>query len=250
MISNSPQENSNLQRMRHSAAHLMAAAVSSIWPEAKFGVGPAIKNGFYYDIDLPVSLTSKDLKKIEKKMRQLKKKKISYERVEIPIDEAISRMENKDQDYKVDLLNLLKEKGSTAVLKETGDDDAVGIEDGSGGVASVSLYTVGDFVDLCKGPHVNDTGEIGEFKLTTIAGAYWRGNENNNQLQRIYGIVFNTKEEVKHYLWQQEEAKKRDHRKLGQQLEIFTISEAVGAGLPLWLPNGTVLRDELEKFAK
>ncbi len=250
MISNSVQQNSELQKMRHSAAHLMAAAVSSIWPEAKFGVGPAIKNGFYYDIDLPNSLTQKDIEKIEKKMRELKNKNISYERIELLIDEAISEMEKRGQIYKVDLLKLLKEKGSTAVLKETGDDDALGIQDGESGLTSVSFYTVGNFIDLCRGPHVNSTADIGVFKLTNIAGAYWRGNEKNNQLQRVYGVVFETQEDLEYYLWQQEEAKKRDHRKLGQELELFSLSESVGLGLPLWLPNGTVLRDELEKLAK
>lgn len=250
MISNLASQNIDLQKTRHSAAHLMAAAISSLWSEAKFGVGPAIKNGFYYDIDLPNPLTQKDLEKIEKKMRELKNRNIPYERMELPIDQAISEMEKRGQVYKVDLLKLLKEKGSTAVVKETGDDDAVDIQDAESGVTSVSFYTLGDFIDLCKGPHVNRTGDIGVFKLTNIAGAYWRGNENNSQLQRVYGVVFETKEDLEHYLWQQEEAKKRDHRKLGQELELFIISESVGLGLPLWLPNGTVLRDELEKLAK
>jgi threonyl-tRNA synthetase len=250
MISNSSSQNMGLQKMRHSAAHLMAAAVSKLWTEAKFGVGPAIKNGFYYDIDLPNPLTPKDLEKIEKKMRELKNRNLPYERIDLTIDEAISEMEKRGQVYKVDLLKLLKEKGSTAVIKETGDDDAVSTEDEESGVTSVSFYSLGEFMDLCKGPHLNSTDDIGVFKLTNIAGAYWRGNEKNKQLQRVYGVVFETKEDLELYLWQQEEAKKRDHRKLGQELELFTISESVGLGLPLWLPNGTVLRDELEKLAK
>ncbi|CAL1549061.1 unnamed protein product, partial [Lymnaea stagnalis] len=212
--------------MRHSAAHLMAAAVSAIWSDAKFGVGPAIENGFYYDLDLPVSLTPKDLEKIEQKMRELKNKKLPYERVEVPVDEAIAEMERLGQTYKVELLALLKEK------------------------VTISLYRTGDFVDLCRGPHVNNTSEIGTFKLMNIAGAYWRGNEKNPQLQRIYGTAFETKEELEKHLWQLEEAKKRDHRKLGQDLDIFTFSEDIGQGLPLWLPNGTVIREELEKLAK
>ncbi|MCD9186505.1 MAG: threonine--tRNA ligase [Pyrinomonadaceae bacterium] len=246
----SQEHRENLERMRHSAAHLMAAAVSAIWSDAKFGVGPAIENGFYYDLDLPVSLTPKDLEKIEQKMRELKNKKLPYERVEVPVDEAIAEMERLGQTYKVELLALLKEKGSTAVAKETGDDDAVGVSDSGDGEVSISLYRTGDFVDLCRGPHVNNTSEIGTFKLMSIAGAYWRGNEKNPQLQRIYGTAFQTKEELEKHLWQLEEAKKRDHRKLGQELDIFTFSEDIGQGLPLWLPNGTVIREELEKLAK
>jgi threonyl-tRNA synthetase len=203
MISNSSSQNMGLQKMRHSAAHLMAAAVSKLWTEAKFGVGPAIKNGFYYDIDLPNPLTPKDLEKIEKKMRELKNRNLPYERIDLTIDEAISEMEKRGQVYKVDLLKLLKEKGSTAVIKETGDDDAVSTEDEESGVTSVSFYSLGEFMDLCKGPHLNSTDDIGVFKLTNIAGAYWRGNEKNKQLQRVYGVVFETKEDLELYLWQQ-----------------------------------------------
>ncbi|NWJ44938.1 MAG: threonine--tRNA ligase [Chloroflexi bacterium] len=240
---------SELMQMRHSAAHLMAAAVQQLWPDARFGVGPAVKNGFYYDMDLPVQLTPEDLGKIEQKMRELKNKKLPFERVELPVDDAIAEMDKRGQAYKVELLQLLKEKGSTAVAKETGDADVVDT-DSSGGVTSVSFYKTGDFVDLCRGPHVNSTVQIGAFKLMNIAGAYWRGNEKNKQLQRLYGAAFATKEELDQYLWQLEEAKKRDHRKLGQELDIFVISDEVGPGLPLWMPNGTVLRDELERLSK
>jgi threonyl-tRNA synthetase len=239
----------DLEKMRHSTSHLMAAAVQSLWPEAKFGVGPAVKNGFYYDMDLPVQLTPADLNKIEQKMRELRNKKLPYERMEFSIDEAIDEMDKRGQVYKVELLKLLKEKGSTAVVKETGDDDLVG-EDESGGVSKVSFYKTGDFLDLCRGPHVENSSQVGAFKLMNIAGAYWRGNEKNPQLQRVYGAAFNNKEELDQYLWQLEEAKKRDHRKLGQELDIFTFSEDVGQGLPLWLPNGGILREELEKLAK
>ncbi|MEI6044762.1 MAG: threonine--tRNA ligase [Chloroflexota bacterium] len=238
-----------LERMRHSAAHLMAAAVQQLWPTARFGVGPAVKNGFYYDLDLPVQLTQADLGKIEQKMRELKNKKLPYERIELPVDEAIAEMERRGQTYKVELLNLLKEKGSTAVAKETGDEDVIGSNE-SGGVAQVSFYKTGEFLDLCRGPHVESSNQIAVFKLMNIAGAYWRGNEKNPQLQRLYGAVFSTKEELDHYLWQLEEARKRDHRKLGQELDIFTFSDDVGQGLPLWMPNGTVIREELEKLAK
>ena len=238
-----------LETMRHSAAHLMAAAVQDLYPEAKFGVGPPIEYGFYYDIELPVTLTPEDLKKIEKRMLQLKNKGLGYERIEVPIDEAIKIMQEKGQTYKVELLNLLKERGSTAVLKETGDAN-VADSDEAEGASHVSLYKTGEFLDLCRGPHVESTKEIGVFKLMRIAGAYWRGNEKNPQLQRLYGVAFETKDELKAHLHMLEEAKKRDHRRLGQELGIFTISEEVGRGLPLWLPNGTVIREELEKLAK
>ena len=244
------EEHAELERMRHSASHLMAAAVYAIWPKAKFGVGPAIEYGFYYDIDLPVALTPKDLEKIEQKMREIKNKKVPYEKIEMPIDEAITKMERLGQTYKVELLELLKDKGSTAVAKETGDDDAVGVSEESNGDLKVSFYKTGEFVDLCRGPHVDTSADVGVFKLTNIAGAYWRGNEKNPQLQRIYGIAFNNEEDLEKHLWQLEESRKRDHRKLGQELDLFTFSEDVGQGLPLWLPNGVVIREELEKLAK
>ncbi|GCE28771.1 threonine--tRNA ligase [Dictyobacter alpinus] len=238
-----------LDRMRHSTAHLMAAAVQLLWPDAKFGVGPAIKNGFYYDIELPAALTPKDLERIETKMRELKNKKLPYERVEMDIDAAIEEMTQRKQPYKVELLNLLKERGSTAVVEETGDSDAVGVSSDQG-VDKVSFYKTGHFVDLCRGPHVDATNQIGVFKLMSIAGAYWRGNEKNPQLQRLYGTAFNTKEELEHYLWFLEEAKKRDHRRLGQELDLFTFSDLVGGGLPLFTPKGTVIRDLLEEFVQ
>lgn len=238
-----------IETMRHSTAHLMAAAVQSLYPEARFGVGPAIEHGFYYDIELPVSLTPKDLERIEQRMRELQKRDLPFERIEVPIDEAIEIMRERGQTYKVELLNLLKERGSTAIAKETGDAN-VAESAGQGGVSVVSLYKTGDFLDLCRGPHVKSTKEIGVFKLMRIAGAYWRGNEKNPQLQRIYGVAFNTREELKAHLQMLEEAKKRDHRRLGQALGIFTISDDVGKGLPLWLPNGTIIREELEKLAK
>ena len=240
----------DLDRMRHSTAHLMAAAVQLLWPEAKFGVGPAIKNGFYYDIELPEPLTPKDLGRIEQKMRELKNKKLGYERIEVGIDEAIEEMSKRNQPYKVELLNLLKERGSTAVVQETGDAEAVGLSEGQEGSSVVSFYQTGHFLDLCRGPHVEDTTHIGVFKLMSIAGAYWRGNENNPQLQRLYGTAFNTKEELDHYLWLLEESKKRDHRRLGQELDLFTFSDLVGGGLPLFTPKGTLVRDLLEEFVQ
>ena len=249
MNEKAPLDSEALHKMRHSCSHLMAAAIHQLWPTAKFGVGPAIENGFFYDVELPETIKLEDLEKIELAMRQLKNKKLPFERIEVPIDEAIGLMDKLGQGYKVELLNLLKEKGSTAVAKDTGDDDAVGVSEGQGGVATISLYKTGDFIDLCRGPHVRNTSEIGQFKLTKLAGAYWRGDAKNPQLQRIYGICFPTKEELEHELWRIEEAKKRDHRKIGQELELFTFSADVGAGLPLWLPKGTAMRQELEFLA-
>lgn len=237
-----------LNTMRHSAAHLMAVAIQQLWPEAKFGVGPTTRNGFYYDVDLPVSLSTEDLPRIEVKMREIRKAKFPYVCRMADIDEAIATMERANQPYKVELLGLLKERGTTAVTKETGDEGLVEAGDGQG-VTRVSLYETGSFLDLCRGPHVAHTGEIGAFKLVNVAGAYWRGNEKNPQLQRIYGVAFHSEEELKAELQRLEDAKLRDHRRLGRDLEIFTFAEEVGPGLPLWLPNGAVLRKELERLA-
>lgn len=237
-----------LEQMRHSAAHLMAAAIQQIWPEARFGVGPTTKNGFFYDVDLPVSLTPEDLPRIENKMRELRNKKLPFVRRAMPIDEAIAHMDKAGQTFKVQLLHLLRDKGSTAVAKETGDDCAA-VEEGAGGASEVSFYETGSFTDLCRGPHVADAGKIGAFRLTSIAGAYWRGSEKNPQLQRIYGLAYRSEAELKAELERIEEARRRDHRRLGRELEIFTTVEEVGAGLPLWLPNGAVMRKELERLA-
>ncbi len=244
------EQEAQLERMRHSAAHLMAAAVSALWPEAKFGVGPAIKHGFYYDILLPVPLGPPELQKIEKKMRELRNKKLAYVRRELPIDEAIAEMQKRNQTFKVELLGLLKERGSTAVAKETGDESVVAEGEGGAAASTVSFYQTGEFVDLCRGPHVNLTTEIGAFKLTTVAGAYWRGDERNPQLQRVYGLCFNTQEELDHHLHMLEEARRRDHRRLGQELDLFTFSDLVGPGLPLFTPKGTLLRRLLEDFVQ
>jgi threonyl-tRNA synthetase len=240
--------NDTLYRMRHSCAHVFAAAVQSLWTDAHFGVGPPTANGFYYDIDLDTELKQADLSLIEERMRDIVKKNIPFERLELPIDQAIKFMEDHHQPYKVELLNLLKHSGSTAVAKETGDESAVGESD-SQGVDSVSFYKVGAFTDLCRGPHVSNSSEIGVFKLKTIAGAYWRGDSKNPQLQRIYGLCFKDKADLEHCEWQLEQAALRDHRKLGKELELFAISADVGAGLPLWLPRGMAIRDELERLA-
>lgn len=236
-----------LETMRHSCSHVMAAAILQLYPEARFGVGPAIDNGFYYDILTDEPVREEDLARIESAMRKLRKGKKRFSRQDISMDEAISQMDEMGQNFKVELMQLLKERGSTAVAKETGD---AAIADDDSGLDEVSFYKTGDFIDLCKGPHVDHSGQIGVFKLTTIAGAYWRGDENNQQLQRIYGLCFNTQEELDAEIWRLEELKKRDHRRVGRDLELFMFSPEVGSGLPLWLPKGVVIRQELELLAQ
>ncbi|MFW6300594.1 MAG: aminoacyl--tRNA ligase-related protein, partial [Oceanicaulis sp.] len=230
---------------RHSAAHLMAAAVKDLYPNAQFGVGPATETGFFYDIKLDETLTVEDLQKIEKRMKELRKKKHRFEREDLPVDDAIQYMERENQPFKVELLKLLRDKGSTAIAKETGDESVV-----ADGVDTISFYRTGDFVDLCRGPHVDHSGEVGHFKLRSIAGAYWRGDQKNAQLQRIHAVAFPTKEELDAELHRLEEQAKRDHRKIGKELGLFTLVEEVGAGLPMWLPAGNVIRDELERLAR
>lgn len=238
-----------LDRMRHTCAHLMAAAIQDIWPKAKFGVGPTTTNGFYYDVDLEHNITEEDLQKIEQRMKELRNKKLEVKRTELDIDDAIAFMDKSGQTFKVELLNLLKTKGTTSIVEETGDASAIGIS-GSADKPVISFYQIDDFVDLCRGPHVENTKEIGAFKLNAISGAYWRGNAKNAQLQRIYGLCFADKQELDAEVERLEQVKLRDHRRLGKQLDIFTVNPDVGAGLPLWLPNGTILRDELEYFAR
>lgn len=251
------EKENSLHIMRHSCSHLLAASLQKFRPGCKIGVGPVTQNGFYYDVWVEPRLTEEDLVLIEEKMRALSKQKIPFVRLEMIIDEAILKMQALNQPYKVELLELLKEKGSTAVAKEMEDEDLLN-DSGSLGtvnnrepaITNVSLYQTGEFLDLCRGPHVSDTSQTGCFKLTHLAGAYWRGNEKNAQLQRIYGICFASFEELQQELWRIEQAKLRDHRKLGKELNIFTFSDEVGVGLPLWLPNGMVLREELEYLAK
>ena len=238
-----------LYKMRHSLAHLTAAAVKELWPTAKFGVGPVVKDGFYYDIDLgDVTISEADFPKIEKRMKKLIAEDQKFERLEKNIDEAIAWAKENNQPYKVELLNDLKRAGTT-VAKDL-DSKELGLEsiDGSK-IEKVSFYKNGDFVDLCRGPHVNSTKEIGAFKLMRVAGAYWRGNENNPQMQRLYGVAFETQEELDTYLKNLEEAKMRDHRKLGKELDLYTFSNLVGSGLPLFTPRGTALRDVLAKYS-
>ncbi len=237
--------------MRHSLAHIMATAVTMLWPGAKLGVGPVVENGFYYDIDLgpDVKISEEDFPRIEEEMRKVIAENQPFERSEQAIDEAIGWAQAANQPYKEELLNDLKREGTT-VAKDL-DAAELGLKaEGDSKIESVSFYQNGSFKDLCRGPHVEHTGKVGAFKLMRIAGAYWRGNEKNAQMQRLYGVAFATPKELRQYLDLLEEAKKRDHRKLGQELDLFTISELVGPGLPLFTPRGTVLRNELVKFSE
>jgi threonyl-tRNA synthetase len=210
----------------HSSAHLLAEAVESQFPGVKFWVGPALDKGFYYDMDLgDRKLTEEDLASLEKKMSELAKRNSLFIRKEISKPEAVAYFEGKGDEYKLDLLS--------------------GLDDGS-----ITFYTQGDFTDLCRGPHIPNTGFIKAIKLTNIAGAYWKGNENNKQLTRVYGVTFPNQKELDEYLAMLEEAKKRDHRKLGKELGIYTMDDEVGPGLVLWMPNGTIIIEELEKLAK
>jgi len=244
------QQNDQLYAMRHSLAHIMATATMTLWPEAKLGVGPVVENGFYYDIDIPgVTISTDDFKKIEKQMYKVINQKQDFVRSEKSIDEALKWADKAGQPYKTELLNDLKRSGTT-VAKDLDADELGTISDGSSAVENVSFYTNGEFTDLCRGPHVENTGKVGAFKLMRVAGAYWRGKEGNPQMQRLYGVAFATKEELKQHLLMLEEAKKRDHRKLGQELDLFTFSDLVGPGLPLFTPRGTVLRDLIGKFSQ
>lgn len=241
----------NLYAMRHSLAHIMATAITTLWPSAKLGVGPVVENGFYYDVDLGEdSLSEDDFKRIEETMRKVIKEKQAFERFELPVDEAIKWSKDSKQPYKEELLNDLKRAGTT-VAKDLDADELGTIAEGSdAAVENVSFYRNGDFTDLCRGPHVESTDKVGAFKLLRVSGAYWRGNEKNAQMQRVYGVAFETKEELKQYLEMLEEAKRRDHRKLGKELDLFTISEMVGAGLPLITPRGSVLRESLMGYSQ
>ena len=239
-------ENSEkMQKMRHSLAHIMAAAIQRLYPEAKFGVGPAIDDGFYYDIDLGEDKISElNFNKIEKVMKRIISESQDFVYSELPIEDAIAWAKDNNQPYKLELLEDLKNSGTTnAKILAEGD-----FETGNG-VDTVSFYTNGNYVDLCKGPHLDNTKEVGVFKLIRVAGAYWRGDENRPQMQRLYGVAFETQQELDDYLDKMEQAKARDHRKLGRELDLYTISPLVGAGLPLFTPRGTVLRDVLASYS-
>ena len=231
-------EESYLYKIRHSTAHVMAQAVMEIFPDGKPTIGPPVENGFYYDFDLPRNLTPEDLEAIEKRMRQIVQGKHDFKKTVISAEEAKKIFAN--QPYKLELIEGLEKGG----LDEYGNPLKEKPE--------ISIYQQDTFTDLCRGPHVANTKEIkpDAFKLMSVAGAYWRGDENNKQLQRLYGTAWENKKQLEEYLHQLEEAKKRDHRKLGKDLEIFIFDEEVGPGLPLWLPNGGILIEELEKLAK
>ena len=243
------QNNEHLHAMRHSLAHITATAVKKLWPEAKFGVGPVVDNGFYYDIDLgELKISESDFKRIEKEMRSIVNQGQEFEHFDMPIDQAIDWARQNGQPYKEELLNDLKRSGTT-VAKDL-DVSELGLATaGDSAVETVSFYKNGEFVDLCRGPHVHNTKEVGAFKLQRVAGAYWRGKEGNPQMQRLYGVAFETKEELDEYLVRMEQAKLRDHRKLGKELDLYTVSPLVGPGLPLFTPRGTVLRDIMSTYS-
>jgi threonyl-tRNA synthetase len=218
----------DLEMIRHGLSHVMAAAVKELYPDVKFAIGPAIDNGFYYDFDFgKEKMSEEDLAKIEKKMREIIKKDLKFEKSELKIDEAIAKEKKSGQIYKEELIKDLKSEGE----KE------------------VSYYKLGEFEDLCRGPHLTSIGKFKSagFKLTKLAGAYWRGDEKRNMLTRIYGVAFADKKELEDYLKMMEEAEKRDHRKLGKELDLFCFSSLVGPGLPLFTPKGTIIKEELQK---
>ena len=238
-----------LYAMRHSLAHIMAAAVQRLWPDAKFGVGPVVDHGFYYDIDLgETKISEQQFNKIEKTMRRIIAKKQDFVCAKCPIDDAIQWAKDNHQPYKEELLNDLKRTGTT-VAKDLDAAEMGTIAEGDSALDEVSFYTNGSFRDLCRGPHVANTGEVGAFKLMRVAGAYWRGNEKNPQMQRLYGVAFATQEELDDYLEKLELAKQRDHRKLGKELDLYTTSSLVGVGLPLFTPRGTILRDVVAQYS-
>lgn len=215
-----------LEKMRHSASHVLAQAVLRIFPDGKLGIGPATGDGFYYDFKLDRTLKPKDLKKIQEEMQKIKKDNLPIEKQEMKKDQALKFFKNQKQTFKIELINDLSEE------------------------EKITVYKQGDFVDLCGGPHVKSTGKIGKFKLTSIAGAYWKGSEKNPQLQRIYGTTFETKKELKNHLERLEKAKESDHRKLGKKLDLYSISEDIGPGLILWHPKGSIVRSIIEDFWK
>jgi threonyl-tRNA synthetase len=226
----------DLERLRHSASHVLATAILKIWPEAQFAAGPPVENGFYYDVDLPHRISPEDFEKIEAEMKKEIKANHPFERMEVSRDEALA----------------LGKKGRLAALGERPEPSKFKLDiiENIPADEKISLYRSGDFIDLCAGPHIMRTGNIGAFKLTNVASAYYKGDEKNPQLQRVYGTAFKTKKELDDYFAMLEEAKKRDHRKLGRELELFVFDDDVGPGLPMFLPRGAVIAEELERLAK
>jgi len=226
----------DLDRLRHSASHVLATAILKIWPEAQFAAGPPVENGFYYDVDLPHRISPDDFEKIEAEMKNEIKANHPFERIEVSRDEAL----------------VLGKQGRLAALGERPEPSKFKLDiiENIPADEKISLYRSGDFIDLCAGPHVKHTGDIGAFRLTSVASAYYKGDEKNPQLQRVYGTAFQTKKELDDYFAMLEEAKKRDHRKLGKELELFVFDDDVGPGLPMFLPRGAVIAEELERLAK
>src|SRR5215472_1107458 len=226
----------DIERLRHSTAHVLATAILKLWPEAQFAAGPPVENGFYYDVDLPHRISPEDFEKIEAEMKKEIKANHPFERIEVSRDEALA----------------LGKKGRLAALGERDEPSRYKLDiiENIPPDEKISLYRNGEFIDLCAGPHVTRTGDIGAFKLTNVASAYYKGHEANPQLQRVYGTAFKTKKELDDYFAMLEEAKKRDHRKLGRELELFVFDDDVGPGLPMFLPRGAVIAEELEKLAK
>jgi threonyl-tRNA synthetase len=238
-------KNETLDTKRHSLAHIMAASILEMFPEAKFGVGPVIEDGFFYDVHLNRALTPDDMQEIEKRMRAKVKQNLRFERLEMPLNTAINLFGDMSQNFKVELLHDLRSRGTTAVA-DLGDANLVG-----GNVNEVSVYKTGDFTDLCRGPHVNETKEIDpdSFRLTRVSGAYWRGNQEREQMQRVYGVAFDTKQELEEYFVRLEEAKKRDHRRLGRDLGLFMF-HPWAPGAAFWLPKGTTLYNTLGNYMR
>jgi len=238
-------KNEKLDTKRHSLAHIMAASIQELFPEAKFGVGPVIEDGFFYDVHLNRPLTPEDLQAIEKRMKEKVKQNLRFERSEMPLDAASDVFRGMAQDFKVELLQDLKTRGTTAVA-DLGDANLVGSS-----VNEVSVYKTGGFTDLCRGPHVVETREIDpdSFRLTRVSGAYWRGDQQRDQMQRVYGVAFDTKKELEEYFVRLEEAKKRDHRKLGRELGLFMFHQWA-PGAAFWLPKGTTLYNTLANYMR
>ena len=241
--------NEELYSIRHSLAHIMADAIQRKWPEAKFGVGPVVSDGFYYDVDLGGDnvISTDNFAALEKEMRKIIAANAPFVKSEKTIKEAIAWANKVRQPYKEELLNDLQRSGTTE-LKNL-DSNELGLASKTSKVSKVTFYTNDTFEDLCRGPHVEKTGDVGAFKLTKVAGAYWRGQEDKPQMQRIYGVAFAKQSELDDYLAMLEDAKRRDHRKIGQEIDLFVFSDLVGQGLPLFTPRGTILREELLKFS-